>query len=442
MKKTWIVKLSLIALMICSCCGLFTCEEPIEKERREFRESLEAPETLIYRGLKIGIRGIPAEALKDTALTEEKLKAMMSGNSRQMKAHKITFLTWTILKKVISPDTNASFVQQVFQYAGVAVELYELRSELRKINEDDFPTILEQIFSMGDYPNPQMLLSWYNSGYEHLILSAVWMGTKVVPKSFITYELSLVDPARLKEPELKLAAHLIRGVIFFKEQWPYMAEEEFTGYLSVAEKNRAALIPVMKTQNIAGTDSTDEALYAQIHAPGALLRGLDRLKIDKEEEGYDDLEAFLDDAKKMNMDNELVWLIGSYVKIKRGKTDEAVVYLEKLQNSSYFGDDEKEILRDVTGFLKERKPEKAMNKLTDKVFIMKIMFKYGKLVLSRTDWFSEVEKSESGQKLIRTQSEIQNEYDNVKKEFSSDQLKKIGEDAAGKAMNLIDSMMN
>jgi hypothetical protein len=366
-----------------------------------------------------------------------------------MKAHKITFLTWNILKKALSPDTSASFMQQVFQYAGVAVELYELRSELRKINEDDFPTILEQIFKMGDYPNPQKLLSWYNSGYEHLILSAVWMGTKVVPKSFITYELSLVDPARLKEPELKLAAHMIRGVIFFKEQWPYMAEEEFTGYLSVAEKNRATLIPIMKTQNIAGADSTDETLYAQIHAPGALLRGLVRLKIDKEEEGYDDLESFLDDAKKMNlstgsrqaMDNELVWLIGSYVKIKRGKTDEAVVYLEKLQTSPYFGDDEKEILREVTCFLKDRKPEKAMNKLTDKVFIMKIMFKYGKSVLSKTAWFSEIEISESGQKLIKTQNEIQNEYDNINKEFSADQLKKIGEDAAGKAMNLIDSMM-
>ncbi len=224
MKKSLYIKLGLIGLMISSCCGLFTCEEPIEWERRELKESFESPENLIYRGLKIGIRSIPTAALKDTALTEEKLKAMMSKDQKQMRAYRVTYLTWTILKKVTAPDTTVSALKQIMLYAGIVKELYDLRSELRKINEDEFPTILEQIFMMGEYPNPQLLLSWYNSGYEHLILAASWMGTGFVPQPFIAYELSMVDPARLPEPELKLAAHMIRGVVFFKEKWPYMAE--------------------------------------------------------------------------------------------------------------------------------------------------------------------------------------------------------------------------
>ncbi len=95
----------------------------------------------------------------------------------------------------------------------------------------------------------------------------------------------------------------------------------------------------MKAYSVTGIDSADEALYAQIHAPGVLLRGLDRLTIDKEEAGDDDLDSFIGDAKKMNlstgsrqvMDNEPVWLIGAYVKIRREKTDEAVVYIENFR---------------------------------------------------------------------------------------------------------------
>ncbi len=84
------------------------------------------------------------------------------------------------------------------------------------------------------------------------------------------------------------------------------------------------------------------------------------------------------------------------------------------------------MLREVTVFLKDRKPDKAMNRLTDKIFIMKTTFRYGKSVLSKTLWYSEAEKSDSGQRLFSTQNEIQREYENVKKEFSADRLKKNG----------------
>ncbi len=383
------------------------CESPIEKERRELRESLESPETLIYRGLKVALRGMPSAALADTNMTEERFDEIMKSSRPEFHATRVYFLTLRLLNDVSYRRVPVS-VEDVVLYARAAKELYELKNELRKIDEDRYPTVLEVILTANGSNPVKSGLSWYNGDYEHLFLCALWTGSRVAPRSFRTYELSEIEPAGLSDPSLQLLAYLLRGATFVSEHWPYMAEEEFTRYLETLERRRDEL-EGMKTFGSAAHASGD-TLYAWYHAPGVLLRGLTRRQIGKEEEAVEDFEAFLIDARLLGIENEGVWLIGTYVSLKKDRPEEAVAYLEKLAVSPMFDEDEKQLLRQAIGYLKERDSERALTSISDKVFVARMMIGYLKTILKETGWFEQLEKSESGQNLMRTAEGVQHNH--------------------------------
>ncbi|GEM_PF-1709627 len=437
----FVLKMVLLSLITGSCCGLFTCEDPLERERRELRESLESPEALIYRGLKIGLRSIPMEALQNPSVDEAQLYELMAKQKKSTQAKKVTYLTLNIIRNVTNPDT-ASLLKNIGLYLQVAKELYELRSELRAINEDDFPTILQNLMSVDSRTRGALELSWYQSSHEHMILAVVWIASKVAPRSFYTHEISMMDPEKIDDPMLKLGAYMLRGAAFFKEKWPHMAELEFTGYLNTLEKHQADFVQNSQAKFLAIADSSDERqLYAQLHAPGVLMRGLDRLKIEKEEEGLDDLEAFLRDAEILGMDNEPVWLIGTYVTLKREKTEQAVGYLEKLQKSPIFDSEEQALVQEAIDYLKKRDPDKAWTKVSDKVLMAKIIFSVIKSTFSKMKWYETVENSQAGRRLYHTQNELHKQYDEVMKAFSGDELMRMGEAGKSKALRLVDSLI-
>jgi hypothetical protein len=383
------------------------CESPIEKERRELRESLEEPETLIYRGLKVALRGMPSAALVDTAMTEERFDEIMKSTYPEFQATKVYFLTLRLLNDISYRRVPAS-VEDIVLYARAARELYELRSELRRIDEDRYPTVLEVILTANGSNPVKSGLPWYNGDYEHLFLCALWTGSRVAPRSFRTYELSEIEPGGLSDPSLQLLAYLVRGVAFSSEHWPYMAEEEFTRYLETLERRRDELAG-MKTFGSAAHASGD-TLYAWYHAPGVLLRGLTRRQIEKEDAAVEDFEAFLIDARLLGIDNEGVWLIGTYVSLKKDRPEEAAAYLEKLAGSPMFDEEEKELIREAIEYLKERDSEQALTRISDKVFIGRMMVSYLKIVLKETGWYDRLEKSESGQNLVQAAEGVQKTY--------------------------------
>lgn len=428
----WWKRLPLLLVLTCGC-GLFSCETPIECERRELREASETPETLIYRALKIGIRSTPTKLNPD------------GPDAKATKINKlVTYLLATLQHQEPveseDPDQPAPEPLSAAEYVEIAKQLYELREILRETDEDRYPTILHVL--MADDAALGASMSWYGSTHEHMVFALAWLAAKQVPRTFRVYETGMIEPSEIDEPSLKLAAHAIRGATFLGEGWPWMCEEEMSGYLGVLEHDQAALLDVLRAAQSmsAAADApispiADDRLLAAVHAPGVLVRGLCRLQAsedeeDKEDDALEDLEAFLADAELLGLEGEAVWLVGAYVGIKRENNELALDNLRKLEDSELLGDDERELVRDAIEALEDREPGAALNAITDKLVLARIASSYIVRTLAKVEWRQLFEASEGGQKLLRLTELIAHEVKQVRGSLSTEQLGELGDSAS------------
>ena len=73
-----------------TACGFFSCESPIEKERRELQEATESSEAVLYRGLKVALRSAP-----------------LDGSETDAKSTKIRQLTASVFAKILRESDKA-----------------------------------------------------------------------------------------------------------------------------------------------------------------------------------------------------------------------------------------------------------------------------------------------------------------------------------------------
>lgn len=408
--RGWQVVVSLVGLLLTGC-GIFRCESPIERERRELREAGETTEAVLYRGLKVTLRSAPLEP----------------GAATDPSATKIRQLTARIFQRLLAkdgadqPDTQPSAAD----YVALAQEFYELRGELRNVDEDDYPTLLHQIVSAsGSDPAMVGALRWYGSAWEHLVLALLWTsGSSVAPQGFVIYEIGELDPAGIEDDGVRMGARLMRAGAFFRYQWVYLTEEETTAYLADLSEHRSQVIAFARSFGGAEVPADDDVVYAQWHAPGVLLRGVARMQIEGQEDGsLDDLDAFLVDAQAMGVDDEGVWLVGAYVGIRREDAERALTNLRKLETSPLLDDDARTLVKETIAALEERDPDSALNRVTDKVLMAKIVGRYLLRVLAKVHWREELEASESGRALLRLDTELRAEVERIKGALSSEQL--------------------
>ncbi len=408
--RGWQVVVCVVALLLTGC-GIFTCESPIERERRELREAGETTEAILYRGLKVTLRSAPLEP----------------GAATDPSATKIRQLTARIFARLLSkdaagqPDTSLS----AGDYVALAKEFYELRAQLREVDEDEYPTLLHQIVvASGSDPAPIAAMGWSDPAWEHLVLALLWTsGSSVAPPGFVIYELGQLDPAGIQEPGLRGGARLVRAGAFYRYHWVYLTQEETTAYLADLAEHRAEVIAFTRTYGGKEISSDDDVVYAQWHAPGVLLRGVARLQIEDQEEGsLDDFEAFLVDAQTLGLEDEGVWLVGAYVGIRREDAERALTNLRKLETSPLLDDDARKLVKEAIAALEERDPKSALNGVTDKILIAKIVGSYVLRVLAKVRWREELEASESGRALLRLDGELRTEVDRIKGGLSTEQL--------------------
>lgn len=411
--------------LFATACGFFSCESPIERERRELQEASESTEAVIYRGLKVTLRSAP---LDETATTDA-------------SSTKIRQLTASVFSRLAAggEEAEASTKFSAEDYVLLAKELYELRDELRTADEDDYPTLLHRIvLASGDDPANAPIFAWYDSAWEHLVLAMLWTGSQKAPPGFVIYELSELDPAGISVDGVRIAARLIRGGAFYQYHWPYMADEELTAYLADLEASRAGIVAFTRQFDAAPAGASDEVIHAQWHAPGVLLRGIVRFQKKEDDAALDDLDAFLDDAETLGIDEEGVWLVGAYVGIRREDSERALTNLRKLEGSPLLDDDARKLVRESIAAIEERDPDAAFNRVSDKVLVAKIVGGYLLRVLAKVDWREQLEKSESGRALLRTDEALRIEVERTQKALSPEQLKGLSETAAQSARELGD----
>lgn len=404
-------------------CGWMSCESPIERERRELAEASESSEGVLYRGLKVTLRSAP--------LTE--------GGAVDPSASKVRQLTASIFQRLLDGAPKEGEQQHLSpqDYVLLAKELYALRDELRVTDEDDYPTLLAQIVTaQGDDPAASEILKWYDSAWEHLVLALLWTGSQKAPQGFVLYELSQLDPEELQVSGVRVASRLVRAAAFFQYHWPWMAEEELNAYLEDLEDSRDEVISFTRTFEGAPPDASDDAVYAQWHAPGVLLRALARFEKKDDDAALDDLDAFLADADTLGIDDEGVWLVGAYVGIRREDPDRALENLRKLQSSPMLDEDAKKLVTEAIAAIEDRDPDSAFNRVGDKVLVAKIVGGYLLRVLAKLDWRKELETSESGRALLRFDGAMQTEVERTKAALSPEQLSELSSQAAQSARAL------
>jgi len=134
------------------------------------------------------------------------------------------------------------------------------------------------------------------------------------------------------------------------------------------------------------------------------------------------------DSKTLGVDNELVWFAGAYVAIKKEDNKLAIQYLDKLQNSKYFTDNEKDAINDVKDYLSDRKSDKALNVIYDKLFIGKLVTGYMINYFTEIDWNKAIKQTKAGQQLLELPNIIDKEYKKVESVIDPSKLQEKGKE--------------
>jgi hypothetical protein len=220
--------------------------------------------------------------------------------------------------------------------------------------------------------------------------------------------------------------------VMMQNKWYYLSEEALTqgmdaldaGNLKFEFESFPSIFPEAKIND-------REAEIAQLHGLTCLLRGFVRTKMSdkkKKKLAVDDFELFIKDADKIGADNELVWLAGAYVNIKKEDNEKAITYLDKLQKSEQFSENEKQAIKNIKNYLVERESDKALNVIYDKIFIGKLVAAYLYNYSKNIEWSKAIENTESGKKLLEIPGFIDTQCKKMEKEMSVDGIKDKGEE--------------
>lgn len=406
-------------------------EDPLEKERKEFNESIADNTSLnLYRGIKISIRSL---ALNKELGNLDSLIAEIDKNkseSENIRKYTISLLTKALNVNNTKTEISVTDALEMIKIYG------QLKKELKDANEDDYPTILEVLLFINSLQSTTTkdlvnILGWNNSK-EHLILATILSAAKPLPESFQLYELSKLNIADLDPTEIKPVAALLKGLMFAKNKWYYLSEESLNQGITSLETEKI----IFEYQNYPAlfentkVDSYD-AQIAQMHGVSCLFRGFVRTKMDDEDKhnlALEDFEMFLKDAKTIGLDNELVWFAGAYLYISKEEKEKAIPYLEKLAKSQFMTDNERTAIKQIIVYVEDRETDKALNTIYDKLFIGKLVSKYLYNYFIQIDWYKVINQSETGRQFLALPEVIGNEYKSIEKEMDSDNLKEKGKE--------------
>jgi len=422
----------ILALLLSGNISCFLAkEDPLEKERKELNKKLEDNTALtVYRGAKISLRSIPVDKNINS------LDSLYSNMEKKQKdGENIQKYTVYLLNTLIKAgDTSATF--SISAGIELAKTFSKLKSSLKNTDEDSFPTLFEILLYINnindtEYQDLIKILNWNNSK-EHLVISMLLMAAKPLPETMQLYELSKLNVETLEKTEIKPLSGMLKGIVYLQNKWNYLSEEALIQSINSLEKEdlqfEYTTFPVL----FQGTKvETKEAQKTQLHALASILRGFVRTKMDddyKKELAIADFEMFLADAKTLGVDNELVWFAGAYVAINKENNDQAIVYLDKLQNSDYFTDNEKDAIEDIKRYLSDRKKDKALNTIYDKLFIGKLVSGYLYNYFIAIDWYKAINQTEAGKQLLEFPYMIDKEYKKVESEIDPSKLQEKGKE--------------
>lgn len=415
MKKNLL--LLLIVILFNSCFGGDkTDDELLAKDKKTLVASIDSDKVLSYKFGKILIR---ASVAKDTVSPE--FAEFKSDLDR-------------VFSKISKYNSNDQESLSVLDYISIYRDYKKMENFIIETDEDEFPTLLEA-FNASNTQGKKFLAGKekeYVQNIEHSVLSAIVILSRDIGKEVSLYECSKTKPELLPDSEIKTLLQYFRGFLFFEKKLYYLSEDEISRNIDWLNANEGIDLPYTRAMFQWG-NLNNEQTHIGLHSLNHLFRGFDRLMMERdidEERALEDFEMFLEDSKKIGLDNEVIWSIESYLYLKKEKNDKAIAALKKLKTSDLLSAKEKERLGESIVYVKNREPGKVLNGFYDKYFLSKIATKYMLSLLAEVDWQKLMEEQNVPHtKEMFTAIENFNSFiKNYNKYTSSENLEKTGEE--------------
>jgi hypothetical protein len=412
-------------MLAVSGCGLLDSEVGIEKDRAEQKKILTGLFVTYWRGAKISIRSMPVDAETET-IDFENIKRQQQ-ETLHLGKHLSTIFDWEYF--LLSADQEKGQNRNAKDFMELAQEVYEMAGAIENIDEDSYPTFMEILHHSSRIlrTDPVELPENWNNSMEHWLFALV-MESRFGLGSWKTYELNRVRPEDIATSDYRVVATLHKGIDHLRNQWYYLADEEFTqaiaelnGPYITLDKNIEQLLTEYKINELVPQDQFQLLALASSY----LLRGFSRHQSDDadlQQKAMQDISNAALSFKNLGVDNELVWMAESYIYIHENEKEKAIASMTKLEGSTYISDEDKKRIAYAKKYTENRDPDSALNFLTDRVIMYKLGLSYAMSYATEIHWMQLLEKTEYGQRILKKFSELKQTVDKAKEYFSLDRL--------------------
>ncbi|EKE68106.1 hypothetical protein [Gallaecimonas xiamenensis] len=411
-------------------CGFLDTEQSIDTDRKEQQEVTNGFFATYWKGAKLSIRSMPVDehtqAIDFAAIRQQQADRLGLGPQLSRIYDWQSALSGDYSDNALVPFDGGDLVD-------FGKEVYALSDTLEGQDEDSYPTFLEVLHhSSRALGRPQVTLpkDW-NNAMDHWLFALV-LEARIGLGSWKTYELAKVDTSTMASTDYRVLAGLHKGLDALRNQWYFLADEDFSRVIDEANSADIKLKPqtleVLTRTAIDGfTPQQQFKLLARANA--LLMRGYSRHQAksaDLNDKALADIEAAIADYRTLGVENELVWLAESYVYISEEEKDKAIASLTKLQGSRYLSAKEKQLLADTQRAVQDRDPKSALNVLTDKVIFYRLGLSYALSYLDEIQWLKLLEQSEQGQRILAHFTELEQYYHKAKDSLELDNLTEKG----------------
>ncbi len=382
MKKSLLLPVFMMLGLFISCKH----EDPFKKEQKEIDAAMSSIELQAYRSFKVAFRGTAATG-KDSAFDQARREVLAA------------------MEYSVSAAADSSKHIDLMSSVKTTAELLPSIALLAKKDEDSLPTVMENIAFIkngGKLVENDPLIIHPNASEEHAVLAALWMGTPSAPAALALYEIHKINDKEVRSVDLQIILKMARSMLYYRNKWPYHAEQSADELVKLVEKEKVYLIknpwPVVDAN---GNSVTPEQAWHQVHATALLMRALVRMRMENKENEYmEDLSLFVQDAEAGGFDDEGVWSIGALVAIKNDDKEVALNYLDKLEKSKNLSADEIAAITETKKYVEKKQNKEALTAMKDKIAFARIASDYFSKQVMHSKPVTDLNKSESGKKFI------------------------------------------
>ena len=152
-----------------------------------------------------------------------------------------------------------------------------------------------------------------------------------------------------------------KGLVWIAEDFPYLSENELNQNQQWLDADGQAYTYTFMSSILPA--GSNKQVYHYVHGLNLTCRGLARIKMDrddKKELALQDFEGFLADANAIGLNNELVWLVATYVALERNDNATALKNLRLLEKSPMFSEDDRKVIQASIAYLEAKKEGDAL----------------------------------------------------------------------------------